>query len=288
MGDNHITHFAKTVLKPPYSAVTQYIRCHPRKGIVRKLASFCEWYLNVYWNERYYKMENNGELLLIEKVITYFADAEKLNIFDVGANFGSWAQNTIGMANNLEIHCFEIIPDIALQLYRKFEKSHNITINTFGLSDQNDEIDVHFFPDSLTEGRIHSKRKDMRCEIIRGHVIRGDEYITKNQIAYIHLAKIDTEGHEKFVIDGLQGALDNEMVGVIQFEYGTTYLGSRSQLGDIYEILELKGFRIGRLFPGGVWFKDYNFPHDEHFRMGNYVAVHKVHELLINELSIKD
>lgn len=288
MGDSYLTHVAKTVLNKPYLVVKQYIRSNPRRGIVKNLASFCRRYLTIYWNERYYEMSRNGEVLLIEKVTKYFADFEQLSIFDVGANFGSWTQTSNEIANNLEIHCFEIIPDIALQLERDFKETHSVIINNFGLSDKNDEVEIHFFPDSLTEGRIHSKRKNMRCEMIRGHIVRGDDYIEKNKINYIHLVKIDTEGHEKFVISGLQKALDNQVIGVIQFEYGTTYLASRTQLGDLYEILEPRGFKVGRLFASGVWFKEYDFPHDEHFRMGNYVAVHKVHERLINELSIKD
>lgn len=283
---NRLTHFAKTVLKKPYLAVEQYVRSQPKKGITKKLANLCNRYLTVYWNERYYEMEKNGEKLLIEKVNKYFADSGKLSVFDIGANFGDWAQTTNSIGNNLEIHCFEIVPNIASQLARNLESNPNIIINTFGLSERNDEVEIHFFPDSLTESRIHSQRKNMRCEMIRGQIIRGDEYIGNNKINYIHLIKIDTEGHERFVISGLQNALDNEMIGVIQFEYGTTYLASRSQLGDIYEILTPKGFKIGRLFASGVLFKDYDFPHDEHFRMGNYVAVHKVHEKLIDELSI--
>ena len=262
----------------------QYVRQHNQNNINQILKSFCDSYLKVYWNEKNWDMKKNGEFRVLKKVVEYFQDTEKLKIFDVGANFGEYTLSITKIVNNVEIHCFEIIADIASQLYKNFNQHPNITVNNFGLSDKKDKLDVYFFPGSLTEARIHS-RKNMNHVIVKGSVIRGDDYIIKNQINYVHLLKIDTEGHEKFVIQGLENALDKQMIGVIQFEYGRTYLASRAQLYDIYEFLEPRGFRIGRLFPTGVWFKGYE-QDDEHFRMGNYVAVHKNHNSLINELDI--
>ena len=263
----------------------QYIRENNQNKLNQILKSFCDWYLKVYWNEKHWDMKKNGELLVLEKVTEYFEDTKQLNIFDVGANSGKYTQRVIEISDNAKIHCFEIVPDLASQLDKNFNQHQNITVNHFGLSDKKEELDVHFFPDSLTQARIHS-RKNMQHVLIKGYVIRGDEYITNNQIDYIHLVKIDTEGHERFVIQGLQNALDNQMIGVIQFEYGRTYLASRAHLYDIYEFLEPRGFRIGRLFPTGIQFKDYQLLDDEHFRMGNYAAVHKNHNSLINDLEL--
>jgi hypothetical protein len=50
---------------------------------------------------------------------------------------------------------------------------------------------------------------------------------------------------------------------------------SRVLLRDFYDLLTPYGYRIGRLFPTGVRFQDYDFFRDEHFHDGNYVAVHQ-------------
>ncbi len=59
---------------------------------------------------------------------------------------------------------------------------------------------------------------------------------------------------------------------LIQFEYGDTYIPAGKTLYGIYQILAPLGYRIGRVYPDHVEFKDYDFC-DEHYRMGNYVAV---------------
>ncbi len=263
----------------------QQIRQNSQNKLNKTLKSFCDWYLKVYWNEKCWDMKKNGEFLLIKKVTEYFQNTRQLNIFDVGSNSGKYTQSIIEINDRARIHCFEIIPELAAQLNQIFDRNQNVVINNFGLSDRKDTLDVYFFPDSITEARIHS-RKNLNHIKIESNVITGDEYIKKNQIDYVHLLKIDTEGHEKFIIQGLQNGLDCNQIGIIQFEYGRTYLASRSQLYDMYQFLEPRGFRIGRLFPTGIMFKNYELLHDEHFRMGNYVAIHKNHDSLIKHLNL--
>jgi hypothetical protein len=43
-------------------------------------------------------------------------------------------------------------------------------------------------------------------------------------------------------------------------------------LREAYQLLEPFGYTIGRLYPDGVDFKPYEYQ-DDHFRMGNYVAI---------------
>ncbi|MGF1487759.1 MAG: FkbM family methyltransferase [Prochloraceae cyanobacterium] len=265
--------------------LARQIRQNNQNQISKALKDFCDWYLQVYWNEKYWNIEKNGELLVIKKVAEYFQNSQQFNVFDIGANSGEYTQNIIKIHPNSKVHCFEIIPKLASQLEEQFNQNPDIIVNNFGLSNKQEALNVHFFPNSITEARIHS-RKNINCVLIECNVTRGDEYLKKNKIDYVHLIKIDTEGHEKFIIQGLDNALNNESIGVIQFEYGRTYLSSRSQLYDIYEFLEPKGFKIGRLFPTGIMFKNYELLHDEHFRMGNYIAVHKNHDSLIEQLNL--
>ena len=88
------------------------------------------------------------------------------------------------------------------------------------------------------------------------------------------------------VLRGFKSALEREKICVIQFEYGITHLPARTYLFDIYEFLQTKNFKLGRLLPTGVVFADYDPVRDEAHTMGNYVAVLKKHARLIRELAI--
>ena len=90
----------------------------------------------------------------------------------------------------------------------------------------------------------------------------------------IDFLRLDVEGHEVDVLTGFAGTLDSSRApGVIQFEYGMTYIPARHTLHEVYGKLGSR-YAIGRLCPDGVDFKEYDAV-DDHFRMGNYIAVRR-------------
>jgi Methyltransferase FkbM domain len=109
---------------------------------------------------------------------------------------------------------------------------------------------------------------------VTGRVETGDEITKRLALPRIDLLKIDVEGHEIEVLSGFATVLASAVLQpqVIQFEYGVTWLPGRHNLLEAYRILEPFGYAIGRLYPDGVDFKPYTFA-DDHFRMGNYIAV---------------
>lgn len=70
---------------------------------------------------------------------------------------------------------------------------------------------------------------------------------------------------------------------MVQFEYGKTWFPPHYQLADAYAFLSPQ-HKIGRLFPQGVLFSEYSMFRDEHYRMGNYIAVWKEHKELYRKL----
>jgi hypothetical protein len=108
----------------------------------------------------------------------------------------------------------------------------------------------------------------------------------KRNMTRIDLLKIDTEGHEIAILEGFSKALHGSRISVIQFEYGTTWIAPRCFLHEAYTLLKPLGFSIGRLYPDGVFFKPYNRLEDDHFRMGNYVAVHEAYVPILTSLNL--
>jgi hypothetical protein len=104
-------------------------------------------------------------------------------------------------------------------------------------------------------------------------VTTGDLMISRSQALPPTFLKIDTEGHELSVLRGCAALLGGPQAPVmIQFEYGATYLPSGTTLHSIDALLGQNGYSLGRLYPDHVEFKTYDFD-DDHFRMGNMIAV---------------
>jgi FkbM family methyltransferase len=269
--------------KTATSHISNMVHQHHGSRIIEFGAKLCQLYLRSYWNERYYALESNGELLVLNALAQVYGRGSGVVAFDVGANVGDYAERILQTMPEAKVHCFEIVPSIHEHLHTRWRCHPAVVVNGFGLSDQDADVDVTFYPDSPTEGRIHALRRDMRMEIVTSHVRPGDDYMADQGIDRVDFLKVDTEGHEMFVLRGFSKALSEGRVTTIQFEYGTTWLAARTLLRDVYDLLLPLGYKIGRLFPDGVRFKDYHLD-DEHFRMGNYIAVKANREDLIRAL----
>jgi hypothetical protein len=103
-------------------------------------------------------------------------------------------------------------------------------------------------------------------------LVKGDTYCAENSIDRINFLKIDTEGHEMAVLAGFARMLAEKRVEIIQFEYGGTWLDSRTQLLDAFELLSRYGYILGKLHPRGIKVYPRYSQALETFRYSNYVA----------------
>ena len=101
---------------------------------------------------------------------------------------------------------------------------------------------------------------------------RLDEYIEQNEIKHIDFMKVDVEGHEMVVFEGMGRYLNSDFVDYIQFEYGGANLDSMTSLMNFYELFESKGFRLAKVMPGGLQIREYE-SFLENFEYSNYVAI---------------
>jgi FkbM family methyltransferase len=249
-----------------------------------RFAVAAECFLRGYWNEVTEEQMENGEEALLRK-IGETENAKPLTVFDVGANHGQWAQKCLAHCHLADIHCFELVPNTFRKLEKAMKGSRVEALNAFGLSDSEAQIEVTHFPDSDSGSSIEPLPWGLQSSKVICKTMKGDDYAMQNGITRIDLLKIDTEGHELRVLHGLEEMLSGGKTQIIQFEYGKTWLPPRCQLRDAYALLSPKGFVIGRLFPSGVAFADYSMFRDEHFRMGNYIAVHGSRGDMIKALS---
>ncbi|OEJ64165.1 hypothetical protein BEN30_17005 [Magnetovibrio blakemorei] len=217
-------------------------------------------------------------------------------VFDVGANTGHWSSACAQLFDEeTNIYAFEpgLITFGKLKQYLKHK--NNIHVFQIGLSKSDGEMEI-MISDSVSEkssvevtsaSALLPHIKDFRKETQK--FVRGDVFCSDLGINHIDFLKVDTEGHDFHVVSGFGDMIKNKEIDVIQFEYNRLNIFTKIMLRDFYVLLneELtdKGFCIGRIYPGGVWFKEYSV-YDENFVDGNFLAVRINRTDLISVLSV--
>ena len=212
----------------------------------------------------------NGEYNLIKLLAT--EDCNGMLFFDVGANRGDCAQAWMHLTEMSRVYCFEIVRPTYEKLSDRFQGNLRASCYPFGLSDTNMETVVSYIPESDSGSSLNVLPWQHEMKELPALLKTGDSFVAESDINEIFFLKIDTEGHELNVLRGFLSLIKKQKIKCIQFEYGYTYIQNRYFLKDVYELLESAGYDLGRIYPEGVNFKEYDIFRDENFRMKNYFA----------------
>jgi FkbM family methyltransferase len=242
------------------------------------MSLFCSSFLEAYKNLNY-DMRSNGEQWLLSKLAAFRPEV----VFDVGANVGDWLILARATLPDSQLHAFEIVESTFTALAERMAGTAGVVLNHCGLSDHSGSATMHLFDaSSKLSSHVaypHGPYQEAICP-----VKRGDEYVGEKGIKRIDLLKIDVEGAEHLVLKGFGALLDADDIDVIQFEYGMVNIITHFLLRDFYQLLEARGYLIGKLFPDHVDFRNYELT-DEDFIGPNYVAVRKAQAAMIDALS---
>jgi FkbM family methyltransferase len=260
-------------------ALLAYRMAQPPNGEdARGMALFCEQFLLNY-NNFNYNMHSNGEQWLLNKLAAFRPRV----VFDVGANVGDWLEMASATLPEAQFHAFEIIESTFMTLAQRMAGRPGMVLNHCGLANHSGNVKMHVFHASSALSSYvaypHGSHYEAFCP-----VKRGDEYAKDQGIERIDLLKIDVEGAEHLVLEGLDALLAGGGIDVIQFEYGMVNIITHFLLRDFYQFFESRDYLVGKLFPDHVDFRNYELE-DEKFRGPNYVAVRKAQEHIINALS---
>ena len=210
-------------------------------------------------------------------------------MFDAGANVGHWstAANAV-FRGQATIHAFEPSPPTYDRLCQTVAGLQMVRPHPVGLSDERRTVTILHSPGTSEKTSVEGSAAQALntrlsdYEKLPAQLVRGDEFCRENGIEVIHFLKIDTEGHDLSVLRGFGEMLSQGAIAVIQFEYNRLNLFTENLLRHFYELMP--AYRIGRVFPNSVRFKDYD-PADENFIDGNFLAVASNRSPLIVDLS---
>ena len=245
---------------------------------------------NLYQQARFEtnnRISTNGEATLQRNLAIWSAQSDgQLVAFDVGANIGEWTLSLLKVArevscSNLEIHSFEPVPatfDLLTTAVSRDSDSGRVVVVPHALSHQTGESEIFVSragagTNSLVQEAVERRHGTEALTITTQTAV---DYCATADIERIDLLKIDVEGFDMSVIEGARPLLEEERVGVCQFEYNHTWVFSRRYLKDAFDIAaSLENYRVGRVTPDQVWLFDEWHPELERFFEANYVLVHR-------------
>jgi FkbM family methyltransferase len=221
----------------------------------------------------------NGESYFAERVFS--VNNAKPVIFDVGANQGEYTRMIVEILekkgiHDFEIHMFEPQPACYDSLKSKFADDNRFIVNPFGLSDRDGQAEIHFDFSGSSSASLFERKEIQLDKKVMVDLKRLDGYLKEKNLRVVHLLKIDTEGNEKLVLSGTGDLLRPDTIQAVQFEYGGTYLDAGVTLAEVAQLLMNRGYKVGKLFPKSVQFKDALGDFQEDYAYANYVAVDPV------------
>lgn len=175
----------------------------------------------------------------------------------------------------IEVHAFEPSPACADVLRSSFANQPAVHVVAAALADDCGDAALYSGAQGSSQAsliqRDPSLQPDARHDVMVRR-IRLADYLESESIERVDLLKLDVEGSELSALEGLGARLTPDCVRLVQFEYGGTTLDAGVTLGRLMQLLQARGYRVGKLFPHAVELRSYA-PWMEHFAYSNYVAL---------------
>jgi FkbM family methyltransferase len=221
----------------------------------------------------------NGETTVQSTVLKNLKHNERICIFDIGANIGSWTHSLFkrtDKTSSLIIHAFEPCTDTYSTLttnLNSWNLTGNIKSNKLALSSSVSKRPFYSLGPNIGTNSLSPPADTSKYAVESVQTETIDSYCLKNNISHIDLIKIDTEGHDMEVIYGGNNMLASSTIDILQFEYNHRWIDGRHFLRDAFELLLPLGFVIGKITPKGIEFYPYWDYELETFVESNYLAV---------------
>ena len=240
-----------------------------RNPLVKTVAKLCRQYLKWFGNASY-KSEHNGERWLIERL----RSERFATLLDLGANVGKWATLAAAAFPQATIYACEIVPATFSKLREATAPYPNVRPVLTGFADRGGSMPIHYDPSASAHATYTDYPRSWVGETIDCAVTTGDAFLDT-----VDFLKIDVEGAEHLVLQGLVTALADRRIRFVQFEYGWVNVLTHFLLKDFYDLFARSGYVVGKIYPDYVEFRDYEL-RDEDFLGPNYLACRREEPLL--------
>jgi FkbM family methyltransferase len=242
---------------------TARIRNNP---VLKTAAKLCQQYLKWFGNASY-KPARNGERWLLESL----RGESMRTVLDVGANVGTWSLMAASTFPEALVYALEVVPATSVLLQARMAQQARIQPLNLGLAAHTGTLALHYHPSASTHATFTDYPHSWSGELIECPVMRGEDFLAQHGIGQVDFLKLDVEGAEHLVLQGLENHLRSQQIRFIQFEYGRVNILTHFLLKDFHELFEGYGYVLGKVFPDYVDFRPYDLT-DEDFVGPNYLA----------------
>ncbi|HEV7427634.1 MAG TPA: FkbM family methyltransferase [Thermoanaerobaculia bacterium] len=209
----------------------------------------------------------SGEAWLAERM------ASRCRTFvDAGANTGQWAGIFLEYAP-VNVRGFLYEPGReAMEILRRNVRRSGIETIDAALSDRPTEGATFF--EERSAGSMSSLTRAAAPENSAQTLVRVttlDIEMQRLGIEAIDFLKIDTEGHDLYVLRGAESLLRRQAIAALQFEYSDAWARSGGTLGAALDLLSAHGYRSFVLARNCLYRFDYGM-FGEFFTYSNFVA----------------
>jgi len=238
--------------------------------IVRK----AHLYMGVGSGENVYESGEAGVLQKLKKL-----KSSPYCIFDVGSNQGQYLDLVLStlVCEDFHIHCFEPSSSVFGTLSDRAKDNPCVTLNNIGLGREKGEFDL-FFETKESGGSLSHRQLDSfgisfsNSEAVKIDTV--DNYCASHGVDYIHLLKIDIEGHEMDLLLGAKNMIKKRAIGMVTFEFGGCNIDTRTYYKDFFYFFRNNGMHVYRITPTGYLHPLPEYREiDEQFRTTNFGAI---------------
>ncbi|WP_126455650.1 FkbM family methyltransferase [Sulfuriflexus mobilis] len=215
----------------------------------------------------------NGEYWLIEKLLGDLAGNTEI-LMDIGANQGNWTAQARGILDRFGkrglIYAFEPTQSTYAFLSDRFKADACVKLNKIALSEHTGEAEFFVVGELAGTNSLHNTQGAVAEKVLTQ---RFDDFLASVGLETVLFVKCDTEGHDMSVLRGAEKSLRAGSIGVWQFEYNHRWVANHSMLKDVFDFIEDKPYRLGKLYGNGIEIYEKWHPELERFFEANYVLV---------------
>lgn len=248
---------------------------------MRKIAILVAFILPIYLRKKFFKLfalsiGKGFDLGSTQKefdLIKPFLNLNPKILIDVGVNRGKYSDAIIKSFPHSTIYLFEPQKYLYDILVNKYSMNDKIKLFNIALDSNEGEVTLVKGFEGDGEASIYSRKYLKNKKKIEEKVKcnRLDNIILNQKIDFI---KIDVEGNEMRVLNGMKKIIHN--IKVIQIEFGGTWIDSRFFYRDLFDYFKVYNFDLYRIAPNELIKINKYEEIDEYFTFTNFVAINNL------------
>lgn len=168
----------------------------------------------------------------------------RTTVLDIGAHLGYFSCLASKLATKGEVHAFEVDPNCIplIEVNMLMNTANNLILNNYAVSNKNGFETIPLAEVPNPRLMINAQKKSMEIESIK-----IDDYVSKNKLNPGFI-KIDVEGAEWKVLQGMKGTLDRkDLFLLVEIHVKNLADNFNTNYQDILSFLFEKGFTVSEV-----------------------------------------